>query len=197
MKLNTRHSYLKNKGFTLIELILAVGISSMIILSLYSILDLSFKSYSTAQEKDELLLNARYGVEYIKNEIKNADLIISNEKIINLNSKFPSNIGFVILTIEEETINGLISYRYNFVTYFTENGILKRIAYNDIEKDYPHANDLKGYNEISTLVAGIGNTKCDWENKIINLDFTFASSAESDLKLDIRSDIFIRCDIDY
>lgn len=170
----------------------------MIVLSLYSILDLSFKSYSTAQEKDELLLNARYGLEYVKNEIKNADLIISNDKIRNLNSKYPSNIGFVILTIEEETINGIIYYTYNYVTYYTDKGSLKRIAYNnDIENKYPHANNLSGYNEICTLVASIENTKCDWENKMINLDFTFSPSAESDLKFYIKSDIFIRCDIDY
>ncbi len=169
----------------------------MIVLSLYSILDLSFKSYSRTQEKDELLLNARYGVEYIKNEIKNADLIISSEKIENLNSKFPTNIGFVILTIEEETINGIISYTYNYVTYYTENSNLKRIAYNDIEEEYPHANDLRGYNEISSLIASMENTRCDWENKMINLDFVFTPSAENDLKLDISSDIFIRCGIDY
>lgn len=194
MKLNIRRFYPDNKGFTLIELILAIGICSVIILPSFSILHLSLKSYRSCEDKDEVLLNARYGIEYIKNEIKNADLIISSDKIKDLNSNYPTNIGFLILIIEEVKKD---HYTYTYITYYIKNGKIIRIAHEATENKNPTASSLKGFNEICSFAVSIGNTKFDWKNRMINLDFTFKSCPESQSILNVKSDIFIRCDIDY
>ena len=58
--------YKRNKGFTLLELILAIGLSSIVALSLLSILNYSKNTSIIGNEIDELMLNGRYAMEYIK-----------------------------------------------------------------------------------------------------------------------------------
>ncbi len=97
-----RHTYHRNRGFTLIEVILSLAICSLIIVPIFSILDFSIDACTIGEEKDQLMLNGRYAIEYIKNEIKTADKIISSDKIKSLKTKYPTNIGFVIMIVDEE-----------------------------------------------------------------------------------------------
>lgn len=187
-KLNIKHFYKRNKGFTLIELILVLGMCSIIILPICSMLDFSLKSCEFVEEKDEVFLNARYGIEYIKEEVKSADIVVSQDKIKNLNLKYPTNIGFLLVFIDNEI--------YKYVTYHTDNGKLIRVTCDSIKGKYPSYGHFKGYNEICRLVDNIGNTKLDKENGMINLDFNFKYSNNNKASLNIKSDIYIRCSID-
>lgn len=190
---NIKHTYPLNKGFTLIEVILALAIISVIILPLFSILDFSIKACTAGEQTDELMLNGRYAIEYIKNEIKSADKIISSDKIEGLKAKYPTNIGFVIM-ISDIGETGKILSR-NYITYHTKNDILVRIARSVEGEKYPSANYLGGYNDMCELVEGIGNTKFTPEQSIISLDFKFKH--ESGKNLELKTDIYIRCPIDY
>lgn len=190
---NIKHTYPLNKGFTLIEVILALAIISMIILPLFSILDFSIKACTAGEQTDELMLNGRYAIEYIKNEIKSADKIISSDKIEGLKAKYPTNIGFVIMISDIGETGKILSH--NYITYHTKNDILVRIARSVEGEKYPSANYLSGYNDICELVEGIGNTKFTPEQSIISLDFKFKH--ESGKNLELKTDIYIRCPIDY
>lgn len=185
--LSIRHIYLPNKGFTLIEVLLALGISSIIIFSLFSILDFSIDVCTLGEEKDDLILNGRYAIEFIKDDIKSADKIISSDKIIGLKTKFPTNIGFVIMIDEE---NG--SYRY--ITYHLKNDKLVRLACTRANKTYPTSYYFDGHNELCEYVDSISNTKLENEFNMVNLDFNFNKNKS---ELNIKASILIRCPIDY
>ena len=189
--LRIKPTYLKNKGFTLMEVILALGISSIIVASLYSLLDFSTKACINGDKKDQLLLNGRYAIEYIKNEIKGADMIISSDKIYGLDLKYPTNIGFVIVFIDREEI----SMEYRYVTYYKNKGRISRVSCSRINEKYPTYSYFKGHNSICEYVDSIDDTRFEPDQEIIYLDFKFKHPDGEELNL--KSDIYIRCLIDY
>lgn len=185
--LNIRHTYPKNKGFTLIEIILAIAICAIIIVPLFSILDFTIDACTVGDEKDDLMLNGKYAIEYIKNEIKSADMIISSEKFKDLESIYPTNIGFVIMIHEA---NG----NYRYMTYHTKDNKIIRIACTIANNKYPSQNYFGGHNEICNLVDSIEDTIVDLKQGIIYLDFKLKTNNSN---LNLKSDIYIRCPIDY
>lgn len=184
---NIKPIYSEDKGFTLIELILALAISSMVIIPMFSILIFSIKTCDIGEQKDDLILNGRYAMEYIKDEIRMADRIISSNKISELNTGYPTNIGFVIMINE-----GKSSYRY--ITYHVKDSNLVRIACTRLSEKYPSQIHFGGYNIISEFVDNIRETKLDLDQFMIFLDFEFKHRNED---LRIKTDIYIRCPIDY
>lgn len=188
-RLYITHLYQRNKGFTLIELILVLGICSIIVLPIYSILDYSLRACDIGEEKDELLLNAIHGIEYIKNEIRSADIIVPQYKIKNLKLKYPTNIGFLLVFIDENI--------YKYVTYHSDKGKLLRVSCDSIKDKYPSYTHFKGYNEICRMVDNINNSELDTENKMIYLDFNFKSESKKELSLNMKLETYIRCRIDY
>lgn len=186
--LNIRGIYQKNKGFTLIEVILALAISSMIILPIFSILNFSVNACITGEEKDELMLNGRYAIEYIKNEVRAAEKIITSNKIVGLRANYPTNIGFVIMMPEGNLYN-------RFITYHTKNGELIRLSGKVPKSRYPTYNELAGFNQICEFVDSIKDSKFHADHNMIYLDFKFKSNSRENLRL--KTDIFIRCPIDY
>ena len=184
---NIKHTYLRNKGFTLLEVLLTLGISSIIILSLFSILGFSIDACALGYEKDEIMLNGRYAIEYIKDDIKSANKIIDSSKIIGLNTKFPTNIGFVIM-IDEENGN------YRYITYHLNNNKIVRMACTRLNEEYPSSYYFDGYNDLCEYVEGISNTKFMTELNMICLDFKFKKNSS---EMNLKTNIFVRCPIDY
>lgn len=187
--LNIKAIYPQNKGFTLIELILALAISSLIILPLINLLSLSINSFASVENKDELLLNGNFALDLIKYEIKSADRIISSDKIQGLDNQYQTNIGFVIRTNDDNS--GI----YKYTTYYVKETKLIRIACERINDSYPSSNYFKGFNEVCEFIDDIDNSKFDGENSMVNLDFKFEHKDKS--KLNLKSDIYIRCETDY
>lgn len=167
----------------------------MIILPLYSILEISSKSSKRGEEKDELILNARYAIEFVKGEIKWADKIILGSKIEGLNQKHPKNIGFVIMSKitdnnDEEKVLG-----YRYITYYLEGNNLVRLSWNLPKERYPTMLDLYGRNDICELVDSIEETIINKKHSLILLDFKFKHNSGE--KLNLKTDIYIRCPVDY
>ena len=178
----------KNKGFTLIEFLLSLGLTSIIILSLLSILDFSKKASIIGNETDELMLNGRYALEYIKKEVKSADMILPSGKINGLNGVYQENVGFVIVTKEGQG--------KRFTTYYRKkDGGLYRISGLVTKDEYPSYTALQGHNEVCEYIESIDDTRLDQENKIIYLELKLQSN--SGQELDFKTNIFIRCPIDY
>ncbi len=184
--LNIKTILLKNKGFTLIEVILVLGISSLILLPILSILDLSIKKFDRGEQKDDLLLNGRYAIEYIKDEIHMGDKIIDSSKFSGLKEKYPTNIGFVIMMNKEE------GYRY--ITYHIQNNKLIRIACNQVKKDYPSQFGFDGFNVVSEYIDNIEQSSFKPRQSMVFLDFKLKHRDEV---FNLKSNIYIRCPIDY
>src|SRR5699024_9682374 len=133
--------------------------------ALFSILATSFLSLLNyvnhliyiGDKEDEVLLNGKYGFEFIKKEVSSADKIIPSYRIENLNFQYPSNIGFVILTISQEDRKD----NYNYSTYYLREDELRRISTNQDSSKYPKSNDFSGYNQICTRVVDLSKTKLD------------------------------------
>ena len=199
MRLNTRQLFRKNKGFTLIELVVVIAICSIIIAPIYAILSTSSNIFESSKEKDELMLNAKHSIEYIKNEIKSSDLLIADYKINGLRRNYPTNIGFVLVIIEEKKKPGNANEKirvYRYLSYYTKNGKLIRIACEDERLRYPSQDELKGHNEICRMIDTIENTKLDLENSMVKLDFDFKTSGREEYKFNIKRDVYVRCKID-
>lgn len=189
--------YQKNRGFTLIEIIIGITIASIVVASLCVLLGFSINAASYGDMEDEILLNGKFGMEYIKDKIQKADLIISSDKIKDLNTNYPSNIGFVILNIDlikpqNEKLN--VNKVYNYSTYYIKDNKLVRIARDNATSTYPTWSKLQGYNEVCEMVLSMKETNIDFENKIINLSLSMGKESEI---LELKSTIFIRCSVDY
>ncbi len=202
---NTRHQFLENnysdiytksryKGFVLSELIIVIGIYSIFLASFYSILDITNKSMIFADNEDEILLQGRYIIDYIKNEVKEADMIIASYNILNLDSTYPENIGFVLLEDKGES-NIPINQRYRFYTYYLKNDKLIRISTNKDTSDYPIASDLRGFNEMCEDVLSINDTNMDFENKLLELRLSFGKDGKE--AHCFKSTTFINNIVDY
>lgn len=179
-----------NGGFSLIEILLALAIGSIIFISMYSILDFTLTGSKLADMEDEILLNGQYALEHIKREIREADEIIGLHKIEGAEDKYDNNFGFVI-----KKYNETASYKYNYSTYYFENNKIWRDAFNTNVDKLPRAANLKGSNEIAEYVISIEGTGIDFDSKLIRLSFTFKGEAGKERRFETQ--LGIRCPILY
>ncbi|MBU5437517.1 prepilin-type N-terminal cleavage/methylation domain-containing protein [Tissierella sp. MSJ-40] len=184
---NIKSIYQKSRGFTLIEILLILSLISLIIISLYSVLNFCVSAWEDGNRKDEIILNGRYGIEFIKTEIKTADKIISSNKIDDFNFTYPNNIGFVILRYN--------SNEYQYITYYLSNDKLIRITDKRVTKKYPSINTFSGFNEICEYVDTIERTNVDFSKNMIYLNITMSYNNRK--VLEFKTNIFIRCPVEY
>ncbi len=178
--------YQRSKGFTLVELMLALGLACIIMVPLYNLLNFSTRAYDRGCDQDDLMLNARYAIEYIKREVKLADSVIASDEVIGLNAKYKPNVGFVIVSKSSDKLN-------RYTTYYVKNKDLIRISGEVGHTTAPNYNHLSGYNDICEGVDSLGDSYFDKENNLINLDLRMKSDNGDSLNL--KSDIFIRCNL--
>src|SRR5699024_3279413 len=81
---------LKIKAFTLIELVVSIGISLLILSLLFSIFNVSVDSLNYSNRKIDSLNKVYLASEYVRDDIESADFIIKNT---NRNS-----LGFCLIT---------------------------------------------------------------------------------------------------
>lgn len=176
-----------SRGFTLIEMILSICIASIVLASFYSIYSYSLTASNYIDLQDEILLNGRYAIEFIKEEISSADRIICSSKIKNLDSTYPDNIGFVIMKYENK--------EYNYSTYYLKNNELVRIARNKLTDTYPTCSDLQGYNQVTTMVVNIDKTFFNSYDNVINLYLDMGKDNKN--MITFKSTIYIQCLTDF
>lgn len=175
-------------GFTLLELLLALSISSIIVVCLYSILSFTINTCKLGSGEDEVLLNGRYAIEYIKREIKSAEKVISIDKCEGLNQKYEDNIGFVIMRYIPNA-----NYKYNYSSYYLKNDIIYRIVANKNNDKYPDRNSFGGHNEVAEYVKSIEGTSINFKTKTI--DLVFILKGENGREIKFRSKLSIRCPV--
>lgn len=193
--LNLKLPFLKSKrGFSVIEGILVICLSSILLATAFSILQLTNTTSSFAESEDEIMLNGRFVTDYIRSEIKESDIIISSNKITNLDTMYPSNIGFVLLEDKGEGYSP-INERYGFFTYYLNGDRLIRIAYNKGTKVYPDASKLSGHNELCVGVLSMDGTNLDFNNKLLELSITLGNGSR---KVHcFRTTLFLATILDY
>lgn len=184
----------KNKGFTLIELLMWICLFSILFLAYFSLLEYTNKVLKMGDGVDEVLSNARFGIEYIKEEILSADRIIPIDKFQGLKHKYPFIFDFVILTIYEtrNDKNQVTKTTYNYSTYYLQGEELRRVAVNKENQSLPIGSEFSGHNQISTNVSSIHGTKLIRSDKIIRLGLSMGENNRKDFK----TKVYINCPID-
>jgi prepilin-type N-terminal cleavage/methylation domain-containing protein len=183
----------KEKGFTLLELVLAMAIGSILFLGFYSILGFTINTYKEEVEIDDILISGQYTIEYIKKEIKQAEKIISIDKINGLKDKYPDNIGFVIMRYRPGGIEK--PDEYNYSTYYLKNNKIYRIAENREDDRLPIFGGQDGHNVLAEYAISIKDTNINFEDKIVDLNFVFKGELKNEIRF--KTKIFIRCPIVY
>lgn len=194
--LNFRHVSQNREGFTLIELVLWIAIFSILIMSFFSLFKYVNAVLSIGDSVDEVLSSGRYGIEYIKKEILNADKIIPSYKFKDLDYIYPNNFNFVIFTLQEivnEKTN-TIKYKYNYSTYYLKDDELTRIAINKDTKSLPDGNDFSGYNQLCTNVLNIENTSLNISSSSINLHFIMGGNGNRELSF--KTKLYLNCPVE-
>lgn len=179
------------KGFSLIELLIGLSIGSIVATSLCLLLLYCNNANEFAEEKEDVMLNGVYAIEYMEDEIRKADEIIAIEKIEGYKDKFNENFGFVIL---QKDINK--NPPNNHILYYLENDCIKRASYKS--NVLPRAKDFKSDGGTNTLVGNvksINNSYIDFNNSIISIDLLFSSKWNRGTKF--HTDIHIRCPVKY
>ncbi len=75
----------KNRGFTLIELMIVTGILSIIVVAIFAVLEMGRKSWYLGTDKIEVQQNARLAVDYMVKELRQAKIILTGTESIRFN----------------------------------------------------------------------------------------------------------------
>lgn len=178
---------LENRGFTLIELPIGICIIGIIVLSLYFMFNYSVKVAQIGEEKEEILLNGRYAIEYIKKEIRQSEEIISTSKFGGFNEKFKENFGFVLKINKDDD--------RKYVSYYLKNGIIYRIVSTNTNTRYPSVESFHGYNRIVENVISIEGSRANFQNDKIVLNLLMGG--EWNKNIELKTEVFMRCPTDY
>lgn len=159
----------KSKGFTLIEVILAMAISFVILSVIAVIMGFSLNILKSDFDYNRSEASVYYAQDYIEKEISRAYKVYEpHEFPVRLRS---NNLGFVIEILQYGKND---DFDHDYVYYYLDNVKIKRILYSSyvpIEKK----GDLyyQGTNTICDNVTSIASTYFDKENNYILLNFSF------------------------
>lgn len=181
------------KGFTLIELVVGLAASSILALAFYAVFDYCVNINLIEEERNDLSLNGRYAIEYMKREIKTADEILSTDNFKGLNDKFKNNVGFVLKTLEKKLSDD--KYIYKYILYYKDGNSLKRVTAEGPNINAIRISSFIGVNTIASNVKSIDGTYIDFKNKKIVLNILL--SGHIGRKMRFNTEIYIRCPVSY
>lgn len=201
-----KQQYQNHKGFTLIELILGICLTSMLIILLLSFLEVTLKVNEKDFAKDEMLLQGRYAVEYLKEEITKADKIIDSSLANGLREYRGRVVNFMILNVSEQE-KSEIKYMYSYTTYYFVGDKLLRInikkptrkdlSNKDIlskipDFDKPYNRNQSGHNNLVFNTLRKSEISLNDDN-IINMNI-FLKNEKSEI-LNFESNVHLRCEV--
>lgn len=201
--------YLGKKGFTLIELILGIAIMSMIIIIFYTVLSFDLRVNEMSLLEDEILLNGRYVLEYLKEEIISADRIVCSNRFENLDIKFPTNIGFVIVKVidyekleskkddNKKSNTEKKEYIYkekecNYITYYFKEDSIIRISGKAPSNIFPYVDIFKGYNQIGESILEASKITLQKDN-LVRIELSLGKDKKE--ISNFKSNIIVRCPV--
>lgn len=147
------------KGFSLIEIVVSLGIVSIVMAALFCILHFTSITTKKVEDHDSGLITAIYSLEYIIDEVKTADEIYPIEECPGLKEKYPNHLGFI--TMEKE------GTQFNYRTYYEGEGSIIRIAKMKSVKLMPSAADFSGHNRITENIIDTDGSYLDIENELV------------------------------
>ncbi|QQK08623.1 PilW family protein [Miniphocaeibacter halophilus] len=156
----------KQKGFTLIELIVALGISSILIIVISYIMATSGKIMESNISRNKLNNNGGYAIDYIEKEIRRSINIYNIDDFIA--KPKDNNLGFLLEVVPYQAEKN----PYQYIYYYLDKGNLIRYSIgieNPIEEGIKSSNI--GTNKIAENIVSIKKTYFNINEKFIHLNF--------------------------
>lgn len=147
-----------NKGFTLVELVIGIALTALLISLCFTVFNFTSRVSNGVQVEDDFLLQGRFAIEYIREEITKANEIISMDDYLPDNFVYTDTLGFFI--IKEEVY-------FNHIFYKLDGEILTRISFETQDKCPKKMPSKKGNNPILEDVVEIKDSYYDKENKLM------------------------------
>lgn len=159
-------SYSK-KGFTLIEIVIAIGFAGMMILMFFSIMTFTKNTTKKIQVADDYLLDGRYVTEYISEDVILADEIISMDDYCPGNCTKEDTLGFFLINKLLDKDNKVY---YQHIYYRLTSGSLYRTTSNSIIRCPNTIINNGGNNRFLDHVIEIKNSCFNSEDCLIYLE---------------------------
>lgn len=175
----------RSSGFTLLELIVSIGIIGIISLSLVGLVTINNRLLVKAEVDSEKLLDEYYGLEFIKNEIHSADYLIP----ISLTSipKTYENIGYVIGQVDyNKKTNKRTNHKQILYWVYSKNKLIRSV-YEGGSVFWGYGSGYKGNNIIFENITNIENVM---EDRTLKLSFTKSDGSQFDMVTEIRCKVY-------
>ena len=155
----------KIKGFTLIELIVAMGISLIILTVITSILGLSGSVLKGNIGRNKLENNGRYAIDYIEKEVRRSINIYPIDDY-DINAR-ENNLGFLLQVDPYNEEN-----KYQYIYYSLDRKTLMRHSIGSSEPIEKGLKDINvGNNSIASNINSISKSYYNASEKFIHLNF--------------------------
>lgn len=158
---------ISSKGFTLIELIISIGLIGILITMSFSVFNFTSSVWNQVSGEDDFLLQGRFAISYIKEDIIEVSSNIKSTEIVSLKDYLPENfyynktLGFFIIKDEG------LSYKHIF--YKVENEILTRVTFSSPNKLPKKVPSVTTHNPILESVSSVNETFYDKERDLLCL----------------------------
>ena len=160
----------RSKGFTLLEIIISIGLMSLIISIIFALINFVSLSSERVLGSDDTLLNGRHALDYILADANESISIMPIDSINNLDSKFENNMGFVLRkNINDEGVIDPDKKKYRYVFYTKSGDSLIRRTFDSPLYDPPTYNSNGGNNNLLNDVESISNCVYDEYNNVLVL----------------------------
>ena len=157
----------KYKGFTILELIVSLGISSVVLIIIVLFIGISGKTVDSTVSRNKLNNSGRYAMTYIEKEIRRSINIYSIEEL-NLHKKGrPLNFVIEVFPYQEKNRT-----KYQYIYYYLEDNFLRRYSItseNSIEEGLK--NIEIGVNTIAENINSISKSYYNKDEKFVHLNF--------------------------
>lgn len=154
------------KGFTLIELIVALGIASILIIVISYIMATSGKIMDSNISRNKLNNNGDYAIDYIEKEIRRSINIYNIDDFIT--KPKANNLGFLLEVVPYQSEKN----SYQYIYYYVDSGKLIRYSIgieSPIEEGIKNPNI--GTNKIAGSIVSTKKTYFNIKEKFIHLNF--------------------------
>lgn len=170
---------MKNKGVSLIELLIAMAIMSIISLTLILIFTQSFKTYYIQESQTQLQIQTRYSLESINNWVKKSSTVVATYTAQDTTVYTTSTSVLVLKVLSIDASNNLIANTYDYIIFRrnpSNTAELQQITYANIASSRSSGTKIIGY-------------------YINALTFTYFDSSNIELVADFQNSVFITSEI--
>lgn len=158
---------LSKTGFTLIEVVLAIGLTGMMIILFFLIMQFSHVSSNRIHQTDDYLLNGRYATEYILEDVMLADDIVSIDDYCPDGFEKDDMMGFFIINKE---IDDYGDVHFKHIYYEMEHNSLSRITFTANQECPEKPLNNGGKNRFLHNIIGLGDSGFDSETLILLIE---------------------------